>query len=178
MSTATVGILAAFGWLSLGAQDAKSPQEEALRKLAASLPSLIKAADTDGNGTLNKVEFRAFAPAARKAGEAALNAIDPSIAQKKAAKELKKYDTNVNGKIDDTEKKAMDEALRLKGIKNFDWDGDGKLNEHEKTAMGWAEEGKLDGLFLKTDTDMNGEAGKDEIAAALSIITGIKVKKA
>lgn len=174
MKTLTIGILAA---LSLAAKAPQSPQEEALKKVAADLPSLIKAADTDGNGTLNKAEFRAFVTAARKAGEAAVNAAEPSAAQKKAAKDLKKYDTNADGKLDDAEKKAMDEALRLKAIKAFDWDGDGTLNEREKTAMGWAEEGKLDGLFLKADADKNGEAAKDEIAAALAAITGIKVKK-
>ncbi len=162
---------------TLSAQDASSPQEAALKKITADLASLIKAADADGNGTLNKVEFRAFAPAARKAGEAALNAADPSIGQKKTAKDVKKYDVNADGKLDDTEKKAMDEALRLKDIKDFDWDGDGKLGEREKTAMGWAEEGKLDGLFRKVDTDVNGEAAQTEIAAGLPSITGIKVKK-
>ena len=174
MKTLTIGILAA---LSLAAKAPQSPQEEALKKVGADLPSLIKAADADGNGTLNKAEFRAFAAAARKAGEAALNAIDPAAAQKKAAKDLKKYDANADGKLDDAEKKAMEEALRLKAIKAFDWDGDGTLSEREKTAMGWAEEGKLDGLFLKADADKNGEATKDEIAAALASITGIKVKK-
>lgn len=163
--------------LSLGAQDASSPQEAALKKLTADLASLIKAADADGNGTLGKAEFRAFAPAARKAGEAALNGLDPSIGQKKTAKDLKKYDVNADGRLDEPEKKAMDEALRLKEIKDFDWDGDGKLSERERTAMGWAEEGKLDGLFRKIDTDANGEVTKDEAAAALSTITGIKVKK-
>ena len=162
---------------SLAAQDASSPQEAALKKVTADLASLIKAADADGNGTLSKAEFRAFAPAARKAGEAALNAADPSIAQKKSAKDAKKYDKNVDGKLDDEEKKAMDEALRLKEIKDFDWDGDGKLSEREKTAMGWAQEGNLDGLFRKIDTDVNGEAAQAELAAGLSTITGIKVKK-
>ena len=99
MKTLTIGILAT---LSLAAKAPQSPQEEALKKVSADLPALIKAADADGNGT---------------------------------------------------------------------------LSEREKTAMGWAEEGKLDGLFLKADADKNGEATKDEIAAALAAITGIKVKK-
>ena len=162
---------------TLSAQDASSPKEAALKRVTADLASLVKAADADGNGMLGKVEFRAFAPAARKAGEAALNAADPSIAQKKSAKDTKKYDVNADGKLDDAEKKAMDEALRLKGIKDFDWDGDGQLSEREKTAMGWAGEGKLDGLFRKVDTDVNGEVTQAEIAAGLSTITGIKVKK-
>ena len=177
MRFVTLATLVVFGSLPLAAQDGKSPQEEALKRVTADLAAMIKAADADGNGTLNKAEFRAFVPAARKAAEAVLNAVDPSIAQKKAAKDLKKYDANADGKLDDAEKKAMDEAARLKEIKAFDWDGDGKLNEKEKTALGWAQEGKLDGLFLKADADANGEATQAEIAAALCAITGIKVKK-
>jgi Ca2+-binding EF-hand superfamily protein len=163
--------------LGAGQEAAKSPQETALAKLAAELPALIKAADADGNGTLNAVEFRAFAPALKKAGDAALSAADPSIAQKQAAKDLKKYDKSANGKLDDEEKKAQAEEARLKSIKDFDWDRDGKLDEKEKQAMGWATEGKLLYGFRKVDADMNGEATAAELEAALSPLSGIKVKK-
>ena len=163
--------------LVLTLQD-KSPQEAALAKLAADLPALIKAADADGNGTLNAVEFRAFVAAIKKAGDAALEAADPSVAAKKAAKDLKKYDKNTDGKLDDDEKKARAEEERLKDIKDFDWDRDGKLDEKEKQAMGWAAEGKLLYTFRKHDTDMNGEATAAELGAALSSLSGIKIKKA
>jgi hypothetical protein len=156
---------------------AKSPEETALAKVAAELPALIKAADADGNGTLNAVEFRSFVPALKKAGDAALAAADPSLAPKKAAKDLKKYDKNADAKLDDEEKKAMAEDARLKEIKDFDWDRDGKLDEKEKQAMGWAAEGKLLYAFRKADTDMNGEATAAELGAAVASLTGIKVKK-
>lgn len=160
-----------------GAQDAAKPKEEvALGRLAAELPRLIKAADADGNGSLNAVEFRSFAPALKNAGNAVMGGIDPTIAEKKAAKDLKKYDKNADGKLDDDEKKAMQEEARLKEIKDFDWDRDGKLDEKEKSAMGWAAEGKLLYAFRKVDTDANGEASAAELGLAVSSLTGIKVK--
>src|SRR5688572_3594439 len=111
-----------------------SPEEEAVKRLAADLPGLAKTADADGNGSLNPAEFRAFAAALEKAGKAHLAAIDPSIAKKKAEKDLEKYDANKDGKLDDAETKAKAEAKRLKDIKDFDWDEDGKLSEKEQTA--------------------------------------------
>jgi Ca2+-binding EF-hand superfamily protein len=178
MKTMVWGMILGLGALDAAAQDGKSPQEEALKKLGADLAKHVKAADADGNGTLNLAEFRNFAPAILKTGAATLNEIDPSIAQKKAAKDLKKYDVSADGKLDDGEKKAMDEALRKKEIKDFDWDGDGKLDEREKQAMGWAAEGRQNGVFRKIDADANGELTVDELTAALSTLTGIKVKKA
>lgn len=161
----------------LAAQEEKSPQEEALRKLGADLAKHVKAADADGNGTLNLAEFRVFAPAIAKAGEAVLHEIDPSIAGKKAEKDLKKYDVNADGKLDDEEKKAMEEALRKKEIKDFDWDEDGRLDEREKQAMQWAAEGKQAGVFRKVDKDANGELTTEEIIKGLSKVADIKVKK-
>jgi Ca2+-binding EF-hand superfamily protein len=164
--------------MGAGQEAAKSPQETALAKLAAELPALIKAADADGNGTLNAVEFRAFAPALQKAGDAALNAADPSIAQKQAAKDLKKYDKNADGKLDEEERKVQAEEARLKSIKDFDWDRDGKLDEQEKTALGWhAERRSLYTFRSKVDLDGSGEATAAELGAALSSLSGIKVKK-
>lgn len=160
------------------AQEGKSPQEEALRRLAADVPKYLKAADADGNGTLSLAEFRVFAPALQKAAETMLNEIDPSLAQKKEAKNLKKYDASADGKLDEAEKKAMDEALAKKAIKEFDWDGDGKLDEREKQAQQWAAEGRQTAAFRKADTDGNGQLSAEEISAALAALSGIKVKKA
>ncbi len=162
------------------AQDAvKSPKEVAFDKVMADLPALLKAADGDGNGTLNAVEFRAFAPAIKKAGDAARDAAEPSRIEKRAAKELKKYDKNADGALDEEEKKAIAEDARLKEIKDFDWDRDGKLDEQEKTAMGWyAERRSLYTFRSKVDLDASGEASAAELAAAVSSLTGIKVKKA
>jgi Ca2+-binding EF-hand superfamily protein len=151
--------------------------EQALKKLAADLPALVQAADADGNGTLDAAEFRAFQPAVRKAGEAILNQLDPTLLQKKAARDLKKYDKDADGRLSDEERKAQDEDARLKAIKDFDWDRDGKLSEREKTAMDWAREGDLAYQHRKHDTDMNGELSKEEISAQLGSLAGIKVKK-
>jgi Ca2+-binding EF-hand superfamily protein len=172
------GLVIGIGSLTASAQDAKSPQEEALKRLSADVAKQLKAADADGNGTLSLAEFRVFAPALQKSADAVLNEIDPTIVQKKDAKSLKKYDVSADGKLDESEKKAMDEALRLKSIKDFDWDGDGKLDEKEKQAMLWAGEGRQAGLFRKADTDANGQLTQEEIIVALSALTGIKVKKA
>jgi len=160
------------------AQDGKSPQEEALKRLAADVAKHLKAADADGNGTLSLAEFRVFAPAFQKVADTTLNEIDPSIAQKKEAKSVKKYDASADGKLDESEKKAMEEAATKKAIKDFDWDGDGKLDEREKQAMQWAAEGRQAGAFRKADADGNGQLTSEEITAALSDLTGIKIKKA
>ena len=178
MRTMIWGVVFGLGALTASAQDGKSPQEEALKRLGAEVAKHLKAADGDGNETLNLAEFRVFAPAFPKTADALLNELDPSIAQKKDAKALKKYDVSADGKLDDAEKKAMDEALTKKSIKDFDWDGDGKLDEKEKQALQWAGEGRQAGVFRKVDTDSNGQLSAAEITAALSTLTGIKVKKA
>lgn len=161
---------------TVAAQD-PSVEEQALKKLTADLSQSIKAADTDGNGALNAAEFKAFARAIKKSGEQVLNQLDPTIATKKAAKELKKYDVNADGKLDDAEKKKLSDDAQLKAIKDFDWDRNGLLSEREKTAMQWAEEGDLDYRFTKVDTSADGAASSEELTAALSSLTGIKVKK-
>ena len=155
-----------------------SPEEEAVKRLAADLPGLSKAADADGNGALNPAEFRAFAAALEKAGKAHLAAIDPSIPKKKAEKDLKKHDANADGKLDDAEKKAMEEAKRLKDIKDFDWDEDGQLSEKERTAMGWAAEGASLALFRKVDANADGALSNAELLAAIPAVSDIKIKKA
>ena len=155
-----------------------SPEEAALKRLAAELPALVKAADADASGALNPAEFSKFAEALEKAGKAALKEIDPSLVKKKAEKDLKKYDTSKDGSLDDAEKKAMAEVKRLNDIKDFDWDEDGKLNEKEAQAMAWAAEGKSLGLFRKVDANADGALSNDELNAGISAVSGIKVKKA
>lgn len=176
-----VGIAAALAWgPGAAAQDANkiSPPEEALKELTALLPNLVKEADADGSGTLNNAEFRPFVRRIKKTGQEILNRLDPTIGEKKAAKALKKYDANGDGALDESEKKVQAEEARLKEIKDFDWDRNGQLSEREKTALQWAEEGKLDYVFTKTDTSGDREVSQDEVLAALSSLTGIKVKKA
>ena len=48
---------------------------------------------------------------------------------------LEKFDTNHDGKLDDTEKAAMKEALKAKILAKFDTNHDGKLDDTEKAAM-------------------------------------------
>ena len=110
--------LLAVAPLALDAQ-AASPQEEALKKLAAEVPALVKAADADADGALGLAEFRTFQAALKKSADSILNALDPSIARKKAEKDLKKHDANADGKLDDAELKAQADAKRLKDIKDF-----------------------------------------------------------
>jgi len=161
--------------LPLCAQD--KPKEIALKKLTEGLEKLIKDADADGNGTIKRSEFTAFEIAAKKAADALLNEADPTLADKKAAKELKKYDTNGDGKMDDAEIKVRDQDAALKSIKDFDWDEDGKLSEREKTAMQWAEEGRVDGVFRRIDTDGKGELSAERLSAALGELTKLAKKK-
>jgi len=71
----------------------------------------------------------------------------------------------------------MDEEAHIKSIKDFDWGRDGKLSEKEMTAMGWGA-GDSACRHRKLDANANGELSAAEIEAALSSITGIKVKKA
>lgn len=156
---------------------AQDPSAETLKRLAAELPDRLKAADADGNGTLDAKEFRRFRPVLKQAADKILGELDPSIAKKKTEKDLKKHDANKDGKLDEAEAKARDEAERLKDIQDFDWDEDGTLNERERTAMAWAEEGKLDKRFRRADGDANGALTLDEARAALPDLAGIKVKK-
>jgi Ca2+-binding EF-hand superfamily protein len=177
MATTMRTILTA-GALLAAVSPALAAQDEALKRLSGELPALLKAADADADGALSVAEFRGFEAALKKSADAIVNEIDPSIAKKKADKDLKKYDANTDGKLDDQEIKAQAEAKRLKDIKDFDWDGDGKLSEREETAMKWAAEGKSAGTFRKADANADGKLGADEISGALAALAGIKVKKA
>ncbi len=52
--------------------------------------------------------------------------------QDRRAKMLEQFDTNGDGKLDETERKAAREAMKAKVLEEFDADGDGELNEEEK----------------------------------------------
>ena len=153
----------------------QSPPEEAVKKVAADLERLFKAADADGNGALTPAEFRGFEAAVIAAADAALDALDPVGAQKRAAKDLKKHDANQDGKLDAAETKAIAEAKRLK---DFDWDDDGVLNEKEKQAAEWAAEGKSLKHFRKVDADANGGLSLAEARTGLAYLSDLKFKKA
>jgi len=173
-------LLAGLGGLSLLAQDAPpsgpTPHQKAIDKITKALPAFIKEADVDENGSLDKQEFSAFVPVLRKLADAIQKEVEPALEKKELDRQLKKYDKDGDGKLDDAEQKAMEEDQKQREIRKFDWDHDGKLGDNEKKALELAEEGKLAQLFLKVDTDGDGKVSKDEIVASLDALCQMKLK--
>ena len=164
------------GTASVAAQAEPSSKEIALKKLTQEYARLIKASDKDGNGSLNVVEFRTFYPALRERASALRDEADPGRVEKRILKEIKKYDENDDGKLDEAEKKVMAEKRRLKDIEDFDWNRDEKLSDRERKAMGWAREGYLEYKHRRADPDGNGEATTEELVASIQYLSGLKVK--
>ena len=79
---------------------------------------------------------------------------------------LKKFDTNGDGKLDETERKAMYEDMKAEMLKKFDKDGDGKLSEDERKAMRADMEAHRKELLEKYDANKNGKFDPEEIQAA------------
>ena len=104
---------------------------------------------------------------------------------------LKKFDTDGDGKLSDTEKKTLRAEMqnrqgghdrkqwtpeqRNEMLKKFDKDGDGKLSDTEKASLRSEMQSRRGGLhflvefrdaFSAFDKDGNGELSDDERAAA------------
>ncbi|MGJ8634101.1 MAG: hypothetical protein ACSHX7_09285 [Luteolibacter sp.] len=79
---------------------------------------------------------------------------------------IAKFDTDGDGKLDETERAAakaareeMMEAQKAKMLEKFDADGDGELSESEREAAKAAREAKM---LEKFDADGDGELSKEE----------------
>lgn len=90
---------------------------------------------------------------------------------------LEKFDTNKDGKLDETERAAAREAtrenrgkLREQALAKFDKDGDGKLNDEEKAAAREAMKERAGehrkDIVAKFDKDGDGKLNDEEKAAA------------
>jgi hypothetical protein len=99
----------------------------------------------------------------------------------------KKFDVNGDGKLDDTERKALKEAMknnpefqkmREERMKKFDTNGDGKLDDTEKAAADAAMKDRMAGgkekLLEKFDTNGDGQLDETEKAAAKAEMEKIK----
>ncbi|MBF5043052.1 MULTISPECIES: hypothetical protein [Myxococcaceae] len=80
---------------------------------------------------------------------------------------LQKYDTNKNGKLDDTERAAMRadrEKLRAEKLAQFDKNKDGTLDDTERKAM---RDSMLAERFKQLDKDGNGQLSLAEFQAGM-----------
>lgn len=82
---------------------------------------------------------------------------------------LQKYDTNKDGKLDDSEKAAMKadfeakhEQRKAEMLAKFDTNKDGKLDDSEKAAM---RDARATEEFKKLDTNGDGQLSLDEFKA-------------
>jgi hypothetical protein len=83
---------------------------------------------------------------------------------------VQKFDTNKDGKLDDSERAAMKAAFKAKRdahkkemLAQFDTNKDGKLDDGERVV---ARDTKLTERFKKLDTDGNGQISLGEFKAA------------
>ena len=83
---------------------------------------------------------------------------------------LEKFDTNGDGKLDETEraaaKTAMKERMGGKLKEKFDTDGDGTLNDTEKAAAKAALQKRHQEMLSKFDANGDGKMEPDERKAA------------
>ncbi len=59
----------------------------------------------------------------------------PAAAPRAIPEAFKKYDKNGDGKLDEAERKAMNDERRAEIMKKYDKNNDGKLDETERQAM-------------------------------------------
>ncbi len=130
--------------------------ETVRERVAAKAMEWAKAADGDGNGSLSEAEFGAFLEAARKGEKEIRDAVmselgigkkdeepkDEGKRGKREAENLKKWDTNGDGKLDDAEKEARKAAMEkekqerlAQAFKKADADSDGSVSFEEAVAF-------------------------------------------
>jgi Ca2+-binding EF-hand superfamily protein len=96
---------------------------------------------------------------------------------------LEKFDTNKDGKLDETERQAMRESYRNREggmdkrmLERFDKDGDGKLSGEEKEAMKAERKAKQEAfekeMIQKFDKDGDGKLSEEERAEAKKAMRG------
>jgi EF hand len=90
---------------------------------------------------------------------------------------LQKFDANHDGKLDDSEKAAMREAMKAKFearkqemLQRFDTNKDGKLDDAERAAM---KDAMAAERFAKLDTDGNGSISLAEFKAGMAKMGGM-----
>lgn len=59
----------------------------------------------------------------------------PARAPRELPEAYKKYDKNGDGRLDEAERKALQDDRRADLMKKYDKDGDGKIDENERKAM-------------------------------------------
>ena len=74
---------------------------------------------------------------------------EPGKRWREAAK--KRFDTNGDGVLDETERQAAQAAMEARALKRFDADGDGKLSQSERQAMRAAREKRKGTKQAKAD---------------------------
>lgn len=120
-------------------------------------------------------------------------AAEPDPTAIRDAEIIKRYDTNKDGKLDETEVAAVKEQMLMANqekreerlervkerqgewIKEFDQDGDGKLNDEEKKTMETTLRARMEKsprLMKRLDTDGDGKLSDAEWAAGREKVIG------
>lgn len=161
---------------------AKAYHQEHMAELKEKNPELFKKIDQDGDGTISPEELRR-AHELRKDGP-------PDGARKEGM--LKRFDADGDGKLNDTEKAAMETAMKERMdemkekhpelFKRLDQDGDGKLSPEEmRRAHGLRQDGpqvgrRKDELTQRFDTDGDGTLSESEKSAMKAHFVEMKEK--
>ncbi|OGK05261.1 MAG: hypothetical protein A2W80_07030 [Candidatus Riflebacteria bacterium GWC2_50_8] len=138
---------------------------------------MLEKFDTDGDGTLSDTE-KAAMEKNRPARVEGKGQRGPKGGQgmrdgKMPEEMLTKFDTDGDGSLSDTEKAAMQtamkaemEAKKAEMLTKFDTDGDGSLSDTERQAMQTARKADMQAKMLeKFDTDGDGTLSDTEKAA-------------
>lgn len=86
------------------------------------------------------------------------------------AQAIKKFDTDGDGKLSETERKAarasMQKSMKARVLAKYDTDKDGKLSDEEKAEVKKAMQERKANAIAKYDTDGDGELSDEEKTAA------------